>query len=122
VAKLGRDFAHVAALEDEQAREAAAHVAWDRVVGQAGGDRRRLEDPLAPVVPVLARPLAEHEVVVVGAPAADAELGQVAGEEVIALLARLLRRVIAALGVIEAIDASRVDGTMALEQLPQAVP
>jgi hypothetical protein len=41
---------------------------------------------------------------------------------VVALLARLLGRVVAALGVLEAIQASRVDDTMAFEQLPEAAP
>jgi hypothetical protein len=42
--------------------------------------------------------------------------------EVVALLGRLVRRVAAALGVIEAIQTSRIDDTMAVEQVPEAVP
>src|SRR4051794_2964600 len=55
-------------------------VARDRVGRQADGDRGGPEDPLAPVVPVAGRPLAEHELVVARSAAADAELGEVACE------------------------------------------
>ena len=45
-----------------------------------------------------------------------------ADREVVALLARLLERVVAALGVVEAIHARRVDDAMAFEQLPKPGP
>src|SRR5215211_6947661 len=45
-----------------------------------------------------------------------------ADREVVTLLAGLLGRVVASLGVVEAIQASRIGDTMALEQLPQAGP
>ena len=45
-----------------------------------------------------------------------------ADREVVTLLARLLGRVIAALGVVETIQTSRIDDTMALEQLPETGP
>src|SRR5215217_9712231 len=45
-----------------------------------------------------------------------------ADREGVALLARLVGRVVAALGVIEAIQTSRIDDTMAFEQLPEAGP
>ena len=50
------------------------------LVGRSDRDRRRLEDALAPVVPVVARPIAEPELVVARAAAADAELDQIAGD------------------------------------------
>src|SRR4029079_87029 len=51
-----------------------------RQVFQTARDRGRREDALAPVVPVVARPLAKDELIVARAAAADAELGEVAGE------------------------------------------
>jgi hypothetical protein len=59
-------------LVDKEAREATPKIAGNRVLGQPHRDRRRLEDALPPVVPVVARPLAEHELVVAGPAAADA--------------------------------------------------
>src|SRR3954471_13483715 len=66
--------------KDQQAREAAAQIARDRVVRQPDRDRRGPEDALAPVVPVAGRPLAEHGLVVARPPAPDPELGEVARE------------------------------------------
>src|SRR4051812_8949060 len=56
VPELGRELDDVDAFVDEQAREAATQIARARVAWHADRDRRRLEDPLSPVVPVAAGP------------------------------------------------------------------
>jgi hypothetical protein len=54
VPELGGNLEHVETPEDQQAGEAAAEVARDGVRREADVLRRRLEDALAPVVPVVA--------------------------------------------------------------------
>src|SRR4051794_14593740 len=80
VPELGGHLEHVEALEDQQAGEAAAEVARDRVRREADVLRGRLEDPLAPVVPVVARPATEDQLVLTRPATPDAELGEVAAE------------------------------------------
>src|SRR4051794_37435813 len=80
VPELGGHLEHVETLEDQQAGEATAEVARDGVRRKADVLRRRLEDALAPVVPAVTRPSAEDQLVLCRPAAADAELGEVAGE------------------------------------------
>ena len=80
VPELGGYLEHVETLEDQQAGEAAAEVARDGVRREADVLRGRLEDALAPVVPVVARPAAEDQLVLSRPATPDAELGEVAAE------------------------------------------
>src|SRR4051812_5196206 len=56
VPELGYKLDDVDPFVDEEARETAPQVARTRVAWHADSDRGRLEDPLAPVVPVAAGP------------------------------------------------------------------
>src|SRR3954452_19053153 len=56
MAELGRELDDVDAFVDQQAREAAAQVARPRVRWETDGGGHGLEDPLAPVVPVVPGP------------------------------------------------------------------
>ena len=103
----------VALVEDDRVERVAAgldaHAGQDVLLGVVGERERvgeHLGDRLERERPVVVA-LAEHL-------AADRRQ---ADREVVALLARLRGRVVAALGVVEAIQASRIGDAVALEQL-----